>query len=250
MRDDDIEEGAPFNLRDLGGCATAAGEKVRVGLAFRSDNLAQLSDARASVPRDLAIRTVIDLRSDSEGELTGPFRAPSGVASYHHIPLVADIVARVNAEEIPRGFLAEMYREMLRESGAALRQVFAVLADPESYPLAVYCVFGKDRTGVVSALLKGLLGVSRQGIVTDYATTALSMERAKRWFENHDRAVADIFKMAPAELLSARPESMESLLDYIDDSYGSCSQYLEGVGVSVEELRSIRGILLEPPNGD
>jgi len=245
MTEGGLQEGAPFNLRDLGGVRTVDGHKVRVGWAFRSDNLAQLPPERATVPEDLAIRTVIDFRSDSEGKLTGPFRAPSGVANYHHIPLLADIVARVNAEEVPTGFLAKMYREMLQESGEAIRKVFAVLADPSAYPLAVYCVFGKDRTGVVSALLKGVLGVSREEIVADYTQTAAAMQRARAWYQRYDPEVAAIFDLTPAELLAARSETIESLLDYIEERYGSSAQYLRHVGVTVEEIRSLRSVLLE-----
>ena len=141
-----------MNFRDLGGYVVASGDAVtRWRTLFRADGLGELTVGDFTVLRDLGIRTVIDLRAAYELE-RGQFDLSAHPVSYHHIPFIESIP---DPEEFDRrpDLLEAQYLEMLDNAGAEIRSALEVLAGPDALPAVFHCTAGKDRTGLLSAIV-------------------------------------------------------------------------------------------------
>jgi protein tyrosine/serine phosphatase len=132
----------------------------------------------------------------------------------------------------------------MERGSAAIASIFHIFAQEASYPLVFHCVAGKDRTGVVAALLLDLLGVPDETIAIDYQLT----DRAtKAWFERMQQTRPDelaSFNQLPQILFSSNPQTILSLLDVIRRSSGSVEEWLTTLGITTGEILSIRDLLL------
>lgn len=154
------------NFRDLGGWRTADGRRVRSGRLFRSDALHRVTPGDlARLRGELDVRTLIDLRSSHEVAKEGRGPLCEGPVAYHHLPFF-DTPERDPARQLPEGGLAAIYLAMLRFARAPISRALETLA--ASPGAAVFhCAAGKDRTGVLSAVVLGSLGVLDEDIVED-----------------------------------------------------------------------------------
>jgi protein-tyrosine phosphatase len=235
-------EGA-VNFRDLGGYPTGDGLRTRWRVLFRADGLGDLTPADLEVMRALGIRTVIDLRSGEELE-RGRFDIDAHPVTFHHFPIIEKLP---NAEEFDRrpGLLGSQYQEMLRDAGGAIRSVLEILATPSSLPAVFHCTAGKDRTGVLSALVLSLLGVDEPTVVADYALSGEAMTRLRaKLLVKYPEGRETIEGIS--EVFSAAPEQMEQLLDYLRAEYGSVSGYVTGLGTAPSVVEGLRASLLQP----
>lgn len=236
----------PLNFRDLGGYESEAGGRVRRGMIFRSDDLAAVSDRDLDRLRPLGLRTVLDLRSREEVAKRGRFpveRYRAGTR-YHHLSVVEDVVGRRERGQDDRNYVLSRYRHLLTGGAPSIRQAFAIFAQPESYPLVFHCVAGKDRTGVLAALLLAVLRVPDEQIVEDYHRTDLA---TRAWFARQQRTgqdPAELLADVPAVLFVAMPHTMRALLGIVRSQHGSVEGYLRGIGVTDQELDRIREVLL------
>jgi protein-tyrosine phosphatase len=234
-------EGA-VNFRDLGGYPVGDGWRTRWRVLFRADGLGDLTPTDFDVLRALDIRTVIDLRSGEELE-RGRFDVDAHPVTFHHFPIIEKLP---DADEFDRrpGLLGSQYQEILRDAGRAIRSVLEILASPDSLPAVFHCTAGKDRTGVLSALVLSLLGVDEETVVADYALSgeAMTRLRAKLLVKYPDvRERID----GISEVFSAAPEQMEQLLDHLRAQYGSVAAYVEGLGTTPAVVDALRAVLLE-----
>lgn len=227
------------NFRDLGGYPTADGRRLRWRLLFRSDALHSLSAADVTRLRDeLGLSDIIDLRSTFElnSEGRGPLAEQPIV--FHHTPLFDG-----NPSATDRGAAAEMtlgdrYVGMMEMAQGKIVNVVRILAKARRG--AVYhCAAGKDRTGVISAVLLGALGVPDELIVADYA---LSGERI-------DEIIARVMSMKgyqdtlhemPEDTLHAHPVSMETVIARVSEKWGSMADYLRDGGLAEVDVRRLR----------
>ncbi|KJK58570.1 tyrosine-protein phosphatase [Saccharothrix sp. ST-888] len=166
------------NFRDLGGYRTEDGRTVRWGRLYRSDSLAKLTGG-PDRERFLAlgIHTVIDLRYPWEIEARG--RVPEDLGTdYHNLSIEHRPYdqAALGPEIDTAHFLAERYAEVAEDGVKEIRQALEVIA-ADSAPLVFHCASGKDRTGIVAALVLDLLGVPAETVVADFALTGLATER-------------------------------------------------------------------------
>jgi protein-tyrosine phosphatase len=238
-------EGA-VNFRDLGGYAASEGMRTRWRRLFRADGLGELTETDMAVLRSLGIRTVIDLRSGSELE-RGRFDVDAHPVAFHHFPFIEELP---DAQEFDRrpGLLGSQYQEIVTDAGAQIMATLAVLAAPDALPAVFHCTAGKDRTGVLSAIVLSLLGVDEETVVADYALSGEAMLRLRaklivKYPEGRD-TIENI-----DEVFSAEPAQMEALLDYVRDRFGSVERYVSGLGVGAEVVESLRTALLEPLAG-
>lgn len=181
----------PGNFRDIGGYRTGAGQRVRWRRVFRSDGLETLSPRdRRVVVEELRIGVVIDLRSSREAAERGTFPVGTGaeVVAVRLCPNpVFDDVARVVEEAgagRPDGFrMAHLLTYMIETCSDRLVGALRLLAEVEE-PVVFHCAAGKDRTGLLAALLLGVLGVDEADILDDYGHSrrAVPLLR-KRWEE-------------------------------------------------------------------
>jgi protein-tyrosine phosphatase len=172
----DITLSAPVNLRDLGGIPVAGGT-LRQGLAVRADDLSMITEADAVTLTERGLSSVIDLRSSGEVALTGRGPLAGLPVAYHHLPLMADIGAGMPREGL-RAFTHEamgrMYVRMVEGAAPQLATALTVIALAPG-ATAFHCAAGRDRTGVVAALLLLALGATDDDIVEDYARTEPNM---------------------------------------------------------------------------
>jgi protein-tyrosine phosphatase len=146
-----------LNARDLGGYRTRDGRETQWGAIVRSDNPSTLTDAGKAALVDHGVRTIVDLRTPSEvTEYPNPF-AESGShgIAYHHLSLVDP--AGSPAPEFTT--LANDYKSMLDRFPDQVGAIMRTIADAPEGGVMIHCMAGKDRTGIMSALLLDLAGV-------------------------------------------------------------------------------------------
>jgi protein-tyrosine phosphatase len=219
------------NLRDLGGYATADGLETRPGVIFRSDSPHRLTaDGIAELER-LGVTTVIDLRH--AGELESAPNPFSNLPGYHHVSLFGGLSGDPSA----LGSLEALYAATLQDCGEALREVIETVADSDGGAL-VHCTAGKDRTGLVAALLLLLVGVAQDDVIADYALTATHAKSLLGELLEKTRAAGGDSERF-ARLLTAEPETMRATLNALHDQYGTARKYLEAIGVRAESLERL-----------
>lgn len=234
-------EGA-VNFRDLGGYDAGDGMRTRWRTLFRADGLGDLTEADFSRMRALGIRTVIDLRSAEELE-RGRFDVDAHPVTFHHFPIIEKLPDADAFDKQP-GLLGTQYLEMVRDAGPSFVSVLDILASPESLPAVFHCTAGKDRTGVLSAIVLSVLGVDEPTVVADYALSDAAMTRLRakiivKYPDSRDTIenLTDVF--------SAKPSQMEALLDHLRATYGSVDAYVAGLGAGPELIAGLRAALLE-----
>ena len=237
------------NFRDLGGYEARDGRHVRWRRLFRSDALAWLTedDVRALDGMDLRLVFGIDLRThdELEGMHTGVLYDYD--TKHHHLPFFprfgadrAEVQAAVHAIGKVAG---DSYLQLMEQSRPCFEGIFTLLADANHYPSAFYCAAGKDRTGMVSALLLRVLGVPDEQIIEDYALTeAPSEERLVARFVALGR---DLRELPDRAALAAHPETMEHFLTGFDRLHGSVEEFLLSCNIQESTLEQVRQNLLE-----
>ena len=239
-----LELEACFNVRDLGGYPTADGGQVRWRTLYRADGLHRMTEGDAQRVRGLGIRTVIDLRTAGEVATRGRVPVePLGV-SYHHLPMI-DVVWDPSEvpEPVPDDFVFGKYLEMLAVGERCIAQALHVLADPDGHPAVFHCAAGKDRTGILAAVVLSVLGVPDEVIVEDYALSQSAMEPMMAWYRAN---VADIDtkKQPPSVFLAAEHATMASLLDHVRDRHGGMEAYVSTLGVGPDVIARLREALV------
>ncbi|MBV9896178.1 MAG: tyrosine-protein phosphatase [Chloroflexi bacterium] len=225
-----------FNFRDLGGYPTTDGRQTRWRMMYRSDSL-----HRVTALVELELRSMVDLRYPKECA-QDPCASLTGVA-YHALPLFED-PQRATDGTVPE--LDAIYRVIVDTRQPQLVRVLDTLASADALPAVVFCTAGKDRTGVVVALLLGLLGVERSAIVADYAVSASLLAdsplgdrvRASITARGLDPVLAD-------RLLVSPPDHMERLLSYVDETYGGVEALAIRAGLAPQRIEDLRTALLE-----
>ncbi len=237
-------EGA-FNFRDLGGYPAADGRVVRWRQLFRADSLGGLTPSDLDALKAMGLRTVVDLRTVAEVDERGRLSEEAGLA-YHHLPLI-DVLPPADSLErwAEPAYVADQYAEMLASGTSTIKAALDLIADATTHPIAYHCMAGKDRTGILSALVLGLLGVADDDIVADYALSGEGMERKLAWLrQQHPELAGDID--ASAAVVASEPESMELFLAHLTDTHGGVHGYVEAIGLGGLGDR-LRAELLEEP---
>jgi protein-tyrosine phosphatase len=229
------------NFRDLGGYATTDGRTVAWRRLFRADGLNKLSDSDLAQLAELGLSTVIDLRTLDEAEQRGSFPVDRFPVSYVGLPLTDVLPATETLSDWREAaYVATRYGSMVAEGGAVLTAAIDALAGSGALPAVMHCSAGKDRTGVLSALLLAFLGVPDETIVADYALSAAAMDRLlARLKAEYPEAQDEVERYAPA-ILHVVPETMEQFLADVRAGYGTYDELAASLGVtsSVEILRA------------
>jgi protein tyrosine/serine phosphatase len=231
-----------YNFRDVAGCRTNRGATLRARRLFRSDSLAAASLTDREQLAALALSTVFDLRSHNEVELGGWYE-DDGVVR-HHLPFANPMHGMAASDWDDPQRVGARYLELLLSATEAVAEMLAVLTDPGAYPAVIHCSVGKDRTGIVVALILSLVGVSDDDIVADYALSGMGAARlALRLREHFADRPAELEPHLPA-LLSAHPESMRVFLEGVRTKFGSVEDFVDDIGVA-SAVGYLREVLLE-----
>ena len=236
------------NLRDLGGYPTADGGLTKWGRVFRADALHKLTADDLDAFHELGVRTVYDLRGDMErADFPGP------VPSTH-----LSIVGRPrDAEPLPpppemttrdgEELLRDTYVGALTHSAIEIGTVMRGLADPGLTPAVFHCHGGKDRTGLVAAVLLLALGVDRDTVLDDYEATSLY-----RFPEDQHESLANMLQAgispeAAAGVLGTPRWAMAEAVDLLLGSPDGVEGFLTGpAGLEADELAALREHLVTP----
>jgi protein-tyrosine phosphatase len=249
-------EGA-VNVRDVGGLPTEDGSETACGRVLRSENLQELSPADVrKLVGEIGVRTVVDLRTTGEVELEGPgpLDAVPGVHHAYH-PVLPELGSRTDAvaealllkkreldlSRFPDDLMCGHYLGYLEERPEEVTGALRSIATCEGAAI-VHCAAGKDRTGVIIALVLVAAGVEPEAIVADYMATADRMdaiiERLSR-----SRTYASDVTSRPVRAHLPREETMKAFLEQLHVRYGGLPQWLAGNGFTSEELSLLRAKL-------
>ncbi len=239
------------NFRDLGGYP-AEGGSTRWGLVYRADGLGRLTADDVAVLRTRGLGAVIDLRTDHELAERGRYPVDQHAVMFHHLPVLDQTW---QAQDVPvvdsaHEFLMWAYRDMLRAGSGKIAQALILIADPEMTPVVFHCAAGKDRTGLVAAMLLSLLGVPDEYIAADYAKTAEGMIKMRAawaaWAAEQGDEATEKMSEAPAHYFESPPEVMSELLAELRAQHGSVLDYLRSLGVTDTQIAALRERLVEP----
>jgi protein tyrosine/serine phosphatase len=234
-----------YNFRDLGGYPTTDGRHTRWSRLYRSDTLAELTGEDLQMLREIGIASVIDLRTAKEVERTGRGVLGGEPIRYVNLSVLPEAGGEQQAAPVNEiGDVAERYLSYLEVGKSAFVESFAVMSDAESYPLVFHCHAGKDRTGVLSALVLGCLGVERSAIVDDYALTATRLDlilgRLRR-----DPYYADRMNEMPPSVFVVEASTMESFLDGLEERHGGAREWALGAGIPAAQLEALERLLVQ-----
>ncbi len=231
--------GAP-NFRDLGGYATASGRRVRWRQLFRTNALgSDLPAHEQAVLREMGLGTVCDLRGIAERE-----HRPTQLAGVRvlHLPIEPSIVARLQdayaegqtlTSDFAHEAMLQSYRNLILRWTPVLREMFQVLLATE-HPLAFHCTAGKDRTGLVAALILSALDVPRTTVMQDYLLS-------QQYWRETPRAVAGISAEVLQVVNGVDAAFLSAAFDMIDTAHGGIAQYLQvQLGLGAAEHNALR----------
>lgn len=236
-------EGA-HNVRDLGGYETAGGGTTRWRRLLRAGTLSHLSDDARTALVAMGLATVVDLRS--AGELAAqpnPFRRDPRV-TYHNVPLFHGLspIEMLDPDGAPFD-MANRYCRGFDQCQARFAEAVRAIVTAPPGGVLFHCSAGKDRTGLVAALILSVAGVPEAEILEDYAMTEtvarplLAMLREGALGRGTDPNLVD-------STLASRPMTMRRALDHLHGVYGGPEAYMRAIGLDDGEVASLRDRLL------
>jgi protein-tyrosine phosphatase len=234
-----------FNFRDLGGYRTDDGRQTRYRMLFRSDSLHGLTPADEAELAPLRLAAVIDLRTTEE-------RAGQGLPRVHGMQHLLPMPEVLPYTKVATGWQAEpaqvaaAYLSTLEESVETMQEILAVLTDPSTYPVVMSCPSGVERTGIVAAIVLGLLGIPDATIVGDFAGSREAvLRRIGRLRFEHPRAVAAELDRYGAGLLGVVPDAMAFFLDRLRAEHGTIGGYAHSIDMA-GAVPYLQAAMLEP----
>lgn len=234
------------NVRDLGGLPLLGGGRTRWQAVVRADDLCQLTPEGRDALGAYGIRTVIDLRAHFElGQGTHPYRPPyAGLPGYLHLPPsgseTAPLPAIVDMPSLGEGYVQALQLRQ-RQYGAILT---AIARAPDG-GVVVHCVSGKDRTGLVVALLLALVGVPDAVIAEDYVLSGVHLRDTHPDMARAGSTDPGTRTRLAVERLSP-PAAVLAALASIRERFGSVEDYLSSAEVSRADMQRLRTRLSEP----
>jgi protein-tyrosine phosphatase len=242
------------NLRDIGGYKTHDGKTVRWNRLYRGASLVALSEEDAIDLTNRGLKIVCDLRTQSEAS-AAPDKMPHESVRYMALPFKqsANRLTQLRILLFQRQRLANTLRHaytqvMIDKNPSVIGDFLRMIAEADNLPLLVHCSAGKDRTGVVVAVLLRLLGVPEQTVLEDYSLSNLYFPY---FLEISSKIIKQMgaFRITEAEarpLFLADPQMLKETLAYIETHYGSVETYVTTrAGLTAEQVARIRANMLE-----
>lgn len=236
------------NLRDMGGYFANGKHTTRWGKFFRSGQLSALSEWDSIRLQNLGIRTIIDLRTDSEA-LSSPTRYPQ--ADLIRIPVstgpMTDIPDRIREGRMRKGdailYMQDQYLQFVTDNTEQFAQALDVFLHKENYPILFNCSLGKDRAGFLAAMLLAALGVPEETILKDYRASNDYIDLSHLAYLARD--LSTDAQESITVLLSANESWMDLTLQKIRKDYGSLDKYLtQGLKLDEKKRQTLKDILL------
>jgi protein tyrosine/serine phosphatase len=238
---------ACYNVRDLGGYPTGGGGRTRWRAVLRADNLCRLTPAGREALVAYGVRTIIDLRNPRELLIDPPpfttTDSIDGRPAYLHLPLEDETDAEAHAMIAAAETGPAIYEVMLDRNQARIGVIIEAIAAAPDGPVLIHCHAGKDRTGLVSALLLTLAGASTRTIADDYALSDDYLQPLyAEWRANIDDPTEH---ERVARRWSTPVENMLAVLAGLEARHGGALAFLRAGGVSAASIERIRARLRE-----
>jgi protein-tyrosine phosphatase len=225
-----------LNARELGGYPTTDGRETRWRSLVRADDLAQLTAEGVSALADYGVQTVIDLRWPEEVALhPSPIPAALPQLRYQNISLLTrtEDEWRLRSRDATKELWKCVVLEHVRRE---LRQVLAAIAAAARGVVLFHCIAGKDRTGLIAALLLALADTEPEAIARDYAMSSTNLRAG--YLERYPDADPEQI----LEVLRCPEEGAHNMLAFLDDA-GGVRAYLRQIGLEEQEIGRLRARL-------
>jgi protein tyrosine/serine phosphatase len=240
------------NVRDVGGLPAGPGT-TRTGILLRGDALDALTEADVEQLVDtIGVRHVIDLRSPAERRERGRGLLGATAVRYSDLDVIDEQVLARRSEQRKVAFaagtdpvriIADGYDELADLGAQAFVSAIETLVAPDGVPALVHCAIGKDRTGVLVALLLDAAGVDREAIVADYGLSHDSVQAVRARLADSP-AFEALAEQVPAFVFEARPATMALFLGHLDEHWGGGRGYFRAHGVDDTLLDRWRDTLI------
>jgi len=228
------------------------GNMMRRGLIYRSANPDRVNEKDLKILKELGIKTIVDLRDPSEFSKR---KAEIPGIEIINLPLKFESVTRQKLRPLlKRNYDPEVIDRVLNgiyvEIVDAMRPVFsriaAIILEPDNTPLLIHCQAGKDRTGILSALLQMIADVDREEIIRDYlASNEAIMPFFARKLRIRSYLTFGLFPSgAVLHAMTQKHEDIISVIDRIENHYGGIKEYLAGAGFDISQADKLRDILV------
>ena len=236
------------NFRDIGGYRTRKGDTVAWRRIFRSGEFKDLNKQELQkLTKDIGLISVIDLRGAMELERQGIGLLSEANIKYHSVPFSTGVANRADDERLFRKCtnMGEFYLDIVRhpDYGGQILEALEIIAMPGNHPLVFHCAVGKDRTGILAAMLLSILGVEDTDIIEDYSLSDPYMVELQKRI-NSDPKAAAAAQPLPDYFWKATPESMALFLSTLRKEYGSINGYLEAMGMEPSLPKRLAAVLL------
>ena len=234
-----------FNARELGGYPVPGG-MTKYGVFVRSEIPLFLTKGDIEVLKNYGITADIDLRGDVEAERMKDVLMDEPWLEYARISLFDNRLVlgmKDSAGDLPGDFAwGKYYIGMAESSRDWIKAVLEKLEKTGGAAL-FHCTTGKDRTGIITAMLLGLCGVSESDIVADYCVSQVYLEPV---YPRLEKLMPPIPGRGGVDrsFMGTLPESMSQLLGYLNESFGGVRGYLESCSLTEETLESLRSRLI------
>jgi protein-tyrosine phosphatase len=233
------------NFRDVGGYRTADGRQIRWGMIYRSSSLSELTPGDAERLRALGLRTIVDLRSSDERKdeptrWSGSAR-PQTVAHDYEMDVSAFLGSFRNGAtpDAARKLMTDFYPAVLQSHRPQFRAVFDSLLAREDGPVLFHCTAGKDRTGVLTALLLSALGVPRDQVIADFLLSNTYYQ--PKPLPGDAGGLARLPPDVMAVLMGVEASYLEAVFAELDRTYGGVEGYLDReLGVDATDLAILK----------
>ncbi len=239
-----VELDGAANVRDLGGLPAGHGQ-TNSGLVLRADALDALSPADVTqLVHGWGLRHVVDLRSDGERLERGRGLLNEHPLRYSELQIIDEAQLEQRRTEREQRLadgvevallVAEGYAQLLSWGSVAFVAAFRAVTGPDGNPALIHCSAGKDRTGILAALLLGAAGVDRDAIVADYALTTERMDLVISRLASAER-FAYLAENVQSFVFAAHGETMDWFLHHLDNGWGGAAGWLGAQGVTEGEL--------------
>ena len=233
------------NIRDLGGYPTKDGCQTRWGRFLRSDGLHSVTATGQAQLLAMGLRTIVDLRRSSELTTAPSVFSGSKDLAYHHLDMIGEGTLE-EVQPLSDGVdrIAHTYCQWLENRQEAVCRILGTLAGSNALPALYNCAAGKDRTGVISALLLSVADVTDEVIADDYALSARFL------LDRHHRELNAAGKPNPEYTEQdyrrdyVPPEAMCRVLRHVHEQYGGAASYMHHVGLENDQIELLRAGLL------
>ncbi len=233
-----VELKGAYNVRDLGGLRTRDHRQTRYGVVYRGDSLDSIMPEDAELLfHKLGIGTIVDLRTRAETELSGLLFP---VQRFRYSVLVEGRLGREPFPSEDPAELAKVYLSNIDVGRAAVRGTLEIIAANLQAGVATlfHCAAGRDRTGIIAAVLLGLVGVTDGEIAKDYVQSNRNARRVTKklaenpLYANHDRDRPEVILLHEQTILG--------FMRLLREKFGGPRQFSLESGVTAEAIAKIK----------